>query len=162
MRLIGCKLLVRWALKEHSTEIPLRNKYSAAPRLRSKWRIPWKKAKWSQLWTKASSEKLLETFSGIDPGMMVSDSSPPSVFLAFNYFAVSPMFLAVSCPRVPFVALSLLATLTGHFINYTLLDPGWTFCCLQNCFNCSFRSFRSIITASNSWCWGGLYSPRCE
>ncbi len=36
-------------------------------------------------------------------------------------------------------------TLTGHFITYTLLVPGWTRFCLQNCLNSSWHRFKKVL-----------------
>ncbi len=36
-------------------------------------------------------------------------------------------------------------TLTGHFIRYTLLVPGWTPFCLQNCLNYSWHRFNKVL-----------------
>ncbi len=36
-------------------------------------------------------------------------------------------------------------TLTGHFIRYTLLVPGWTPFCLQNCLNSSWHRFNKML-----------------
>ncbi len=36
-------------------------------------------------------------------------------------------------------------TLTGHFIMYTLLVPGWTPFCLQNCLNSSWHRFNKVL-----------------
>ncbi len=36
-------------------------------------------------------------------------------------------------------------TLTGHFIRYTLLVPGWTHFCLQNCLNSSWHRFNKVL-----------------
>ncbi len=36
-------------------------------------------------------------------------------------------------------------TLTDHFIRYTLLVPGWTPLCLQNCFNYSWHRFNKVL-----------------
>ncbi len=36
-------------------------------------------------------------------------------------------------------------TLTGHFIRYTLLVPGWTPFCLQNCLNSSWHRFNKLL-----------------
>ncbi len=36
-------------------------------------------------------------------------------------------------------------TLTGHFIRYTLLVPGWTSFCLQNCLNSSWLRFNKVL-----------------
>ncbi len=36
-------------------------------------------------------------------------------------------------------------TLTGHFIRYTLLVPGWTPFCLQNCLNSSWHRFNKVL-----------------
>ncbi len=38
-----------------------------------------------------------------------------------------------------------LYTLTGHFIRYTLLVPGWTPFCLQNCLNSSWHRFNKVL-----------------
>ncbi len=35
-------------------------------------------------------------------------------------------------------------TLTGHFIRYTLLVPGWILFCLQNCLNSSWHRFNRV------------------
>ncbi len=35
-------------------------------------------------------------------------------------------------------------TLTGHFIRYTLLVPGWTPFCLQNCLISPWHRFISV------------------
>ncbi len=35
--------------------------------------------------------------------------------------------------------------LTGHFIRYTLLVPGWTPFCLQNCLNSSWHRFNKVL-----------------
>ncbi len=48
-------------------------------------------------------------------------------------------------------------THTGHFIRYTLLVPGWTPFCLQNCLNSSWKHFSEILVhidmiASRSCC----------
>ena len=40
---------------------------------------------------------------------------------------------------------SFLYTLTGHFIRYTLLVPGWTPFCLQNCLNPSWHRFNKVL-----------------
>ncbi len=34
---------------------------------------------------------------------------------------------------------------TGHFIRYTLLVPGWTHFCLQNCLNSSWHRFNKVL-----------------
>ncbi len=34
---------------------------------------------------------------------------------------------------------------TGHFIRYTLLVPGWTPFCLQNCLNSSWHGFNKML-----------------
>ncbi len=47
-------------------------------------------------------------------------------------------------------------TLTGHFIRYTLLVPGWTHFCLQNCLNSSFLN----IPGSSHQKMGTLWSQR--
>ncbi len=39
-------------------------------------------------------------------------------------------------------------TLTGHFIRYTLLVPGWTPFCLQNCLNSSWNRFNKVLETS--------------
>ncbi len=36
-------------------------------------------------------------------------------------------------------------TLTGHFIRYTLLVPGLTPFCLQNCLNSSWHRFNKVL-----------------
>ncbi len=36
-------------------------------------------------------------------------------------------------------------TLTGHFIRHTLLVPGWTPICLQNCLNSSWHIFNKVL-----------------
>ncbi len=36
-------------------------------------------------------------------------------------------------------------TLTGQFIRYTLLVPGWTLFCLQNCFNSSWHRLNKVL-----------------
>ncbi len=36
-------------------------------------------------------------------------------------------------------------TLTCHFIRYTLLVPGWTPFCLQNCLNSSWHIFNKLL-----------------
>ncbi len=36
-------------------------------------------------------------------------------------------------------------TLTGHFIRYTLLVPGWTPFCLQNCLNSLWHRFNKVL-----------------
>ncbi len=36
-------------------------------------------------------------------------------------------------------------TVTGHFIRYTLLVPGWTPFCLQNCLNSSWYRFNKVL-----------------
>ncbi len=36
-------------------------------------------------------------------------------------------------------------TLTGHFIRYILLEPGWTLFCLQNCLNYSWHRFNKVL-----------------
>ncbi len=36
-------------------------------------------------------------------------------------------------------------TLTGNFIRYTLLVPGWTPLCLQNCLNSSWHRFNKVL-----------------
>ncbi len=36
-------------------------------------------------------------------------------------------------------------TLTGHFIRHTLLVPGWTPICLQNCLNLSWHIFNKVL-----------------
>ncbi len=36
-------------------------------------------------------------------------------------------------------------TLIGHFIRYTLLVPGWTHFCLQNCLNSSWHRFNKVL-----------------
>ncbi len=36
-------------------------------------------------------------------------------------------------------------TLTGHFFRYTLLVPGWTPFCLQNCLNYSWHRFNKVL-----------------
>ncbi len=36
-------------------------------------------------------------------------------------------------------------TLTDHFIRYTLLVPGWTPVCLQNCLNSSWHRFNKVL-----------------
>ncbi len=36
-------------------------------------------------------------------------------------------------------------TLTGHFIRDTLLVPGWTPFCLQNCLNSSWHRFNKVL-----------------
>ncbi len=36
-------------------------------------------------------------------------------------------------------------TLTGHFIRYILLVPGWTPFCLQNCLNSSWHKFNKVL-----------------
>ncbi len=36
-------------------------------------------------------------------------------------------------------------TLTGHFIRYTLLVPGWTPFCLQNFLNSSWHRFNKVL-----------------
>ncbi len=36
-------------------------------------------------------------------------------------------------------------TLTGHFIRDTLLGPGWTHVCLQNCLNSSWHIFNEVL-----------------
>ncbi len=36
-------------------------------------------------------------------------------------------------------------TLTGHFIRYTLLVPGWSPFCLQNCLNSSWHRFNKVL-----------------
>ncbi len=41
------------------------------------------------------------------------------------------------------VVYDLIYTLTGHFIRYTLLVPGWTHFCLQNCLNYSWHRIDS-------------------
>ncbi len=38
-------------------------------------------------------------------------------------------------------------THTGHFIRYTLLVPGWTNFCLQNCLNSSWHRFNKVLEA---------------
>ncbi len=38
-------------------------------------------------------------------------------------------------------------TLTGHFIRYTLLVPGWTSFCLQHCLNSSWHRFNKVFVA---------------
>ncbi len=58
-------------------------------------------------------------------------------------------------------------TLTGHFIRCTLLVPGWTPFCLQNCLNSSWHRFNKVLetflrdfgpywsadlSAAHSWC----------
>ncbi len=40
-------------------------------------------------------------------------------------------------------------TLTGHFIRYTLLVPGWTPFCLQNCLNSSCHRFNKVLKHSS-------------
>ncbi len=40
-------------------------------------------------------------------------------------------------------------TLTGQFIRYTLLVPGWTLFCLQNCLNSSWRRFNKVMKHSS-------------
>ncbi len=53
-----------------------------------------------------------------------------------------------------------ICTLTGHFIRYTLLVPGWTPFCLQNCINSSARCWKHSseilvhidMILSRSWC----------
>ncbi len=40
-------------------------------------------------------------------------------------------------------------TLTGHFIRYTLLVPGWTRFCLQNCLNSSWHRFNKVFLDSS-------------
>ncbi len=53
------------------------------------------------------------------------------------------MFLIIQRPIVNY---SLhIYTLTGHFIRYTLLVPGWTPFCLQNCLNSSWHSFNKVL-----------------
>ncbi len=37
------------------------------------------------------------------------------------------------------------SALTGHFIRYTLLVPGWTPFCLQNCLNSSWHRFNKVL-----------------
>ncbi len=39
----------------------------------------------------------------------------------------------------------MLNTLTGPFIRYTLLVPGWTLFCLQNCLNYSWHRFNKVL-----------------
>ncbi len=36
-------------------------------------------------------------------------------------------------------------TLTGHFIRYTFLVPGWTHFCLLNCLNSSWHRFNKVL-----------------
>ncbi len=36
-------------------------------------------------------------------------------------------------------------TLTGHFIRYNLLVPGWTHLCLQNCLNSAWHRFNKVL-----------------
>ncbi len=36
-------------------------------------------------------------------------------------------------------------TLTGHFIRFTLLVPGWTPFCLQNCLHSSWHRFNKVL-----------------
>ncbi len=36
-------------------------------------------------------------------------------------------------------------SLTGHFIRYTSLEPGWTHFCLQNCLNSSWHRFNKVL-----------------
>ncbi len=36
-------------------------------------------------------------------------------------------------------------TLTGHFIRYTLLVPGWTPFCIQNCLHSSWHRFNKVL-----------------
>ncbi len=36
-------------------------------------------------------------------------------------------------------------TLTGHFFRHTLLVPGWTLFCLQNCLNSSCHRFNEVL-----------------
>ncbi len=38
-----------------------------------------------------------------------------------------------------------LHTLTGHFIRYTLLVPGWTPFCLHNYLNSSWHRFKKVL-----------------
>ncbi len=40
-------------------------------------------------------------------------------------------------------------TLTGHFIRYTLLVPGWTHFSLQNCLNSSWHRFNKVLKHSS-------------
>ncbi len=40
-------------------------------------------------------------------------------------------------------------THTGHFIRYTLLVPGWTSFCLQNCLNSSWHRFNKVLKHSS-------------
>ncbi len=42
-------------------------------------------------------------------------------------------------------ALTYICTLTGHFIRYTLLEPGWTPFCLQNCLNSLWHRFNKVL-----------------
>ncbi len=35
--------------------------------------------------------------------------------------------------------------ITGHFIRYTLLVPGWTPFCVQNCLNSSWHRFNKVL-----------------
>ncbi len=47
--------------------------------------------------------------------------------------------------RVAFIILVTVYTLTGHFIRYTLLVPGWTPFCLQNGLNSSWHRFNKLL-----------------
>ncbi len=38
-----------------------------------------------------------------------------------------------------------ISTITGHFIRYTLLVPGWTHFCLQNCLNSLWHIFNKVL-----------------
>ncbi len=55
------------------------------------------------------------------------------------------------CVRMPacvvcmYVCIQCLYTLIGHFIRYTLLVPGWTPFCLQNCLNSSWHRFNKVL-----------------
>ncbi len=59
-------------------------------------------------------------------------------------------------------------TLTGHFIRYTLLVPGWTPFCLQNCLNSSWHRFNKMLekmrisrSTTSQRCSIGLRSGDC-
>ncbi len=50
-------------------------------------------------------------------------------------------------------------TLTGHFIRYTLLVPGWTPFCLQNCLNSSWHRFNKVLETL-LWDFGPYWHDR--
>ncbi len=68
------------------------------------------------------------------------------IYLCFTH--LSPILLILKHENILFIYIYIyiyIYIFTGHFIRYSLLVPGWTLFCLQNCLNSSCHWFNKVL-----------------